>query len=84
MAARAGAQSFQKRLGIAITTFNRRELVLELVAKIRAMTASPLDLVICDDGSNDGTVEAFRAQGEVVVGGANRGVPGTKTGASIT
>ncbi len=46
MAARAGAQSFQKRLGIAITTFNRRELVLELVAKIRAVIASPFDLVI--------------------------------------
>ncbi|WP_235705520.1 glycosyltransferase family 2 protein [Acidiphilium iwatense] len=66
------------RLGIAITTFNRREMVLDLVHTIRRLTTAPYDLVICDDGSSDGTVEALRAEGETVIAGKNRGVAWNK------
>ncbi|MDD2876828.1 MAG: glycosyltransferase [Acidiphilium sp.] len=66
------------RLGISITTFNRCDDVLKLVRKIREMTSNPYDLVICDDGSTDGTVELLRAQGETVVGGTNRGIAWNK------
>ncbi len=68
----------QVRLGIAITTLNRRDMVMDLVTKIRALTAAPFDLVICDDGSSDGTVEALRERGEVVIGGTNRGIAWNK------
>lgn len=66
------------RFGIAITTLNRRALVLEQVAKIRSLTTMPFELVICDDGSSDGTVEVLRAQGERVIGGVQRGIAWNK------
>ncbi|MCU4161323.1 glycosyltransferase [Acidiphilium sp. AL] len=66
------------RLGIAITTFNRREMVLDLVHTIRRLATAPYDLVICDDGSTDGTVEALRAEGETVIAGSNRGIAWNK------
>ena len=66
------------RLGIAITTFNRRELVVDLAAKIRALTAGPHELVVCDDGSTDGTAQALRAMGVRVIGGTNRGIAWNK------
>jgi hypothetical protein len=61
-------------LGIAVTTYNRRELVIELCARLRQLTQTPLRLVICDDGSSDGTVAALCARGETVIGGRNGGV----------
>jgi len=66
------------RLGIAITTFNRREMVLELVAALRRLTTMPFELVICDDGSEDGTVQALRERGEMVITGPNRGIARNK------
>lgn len=66
------------RLGIAITTFNRRAHVLSQVAAIRALTGGSYELVICDDGSADGTTEALRRQGELVIGGVNRGIAWNK------
>lgn len=68
----------QLRLGIAITTFNRRNVVLELIARIRKLTLSPFELVVCDDGSEDGTIEALRQKGEIVIGGTNRGIAWNK------
>ncbi|MBU6426079.1 MAG: glycosyltransferase family 2 protein, partial [Rhodospirillales bacterium] len=67
-----------KRIGIAITTLNRRELILAQVEKIRASTLAPFDLVVCDDGSTDGTVAALRARGVAVVSGTRRGIAWNK------
>ncbi|HYP63566.1 MAG TPA: glycosyltransferase [Acidocella sp.] len=66
------------RLGIAITTLNRRTLVCAAVETIRALTQTPFELVICDDGSSDGTAEALRAMGITVIGGTNRGIAWNK------
>ena len=65
-------------LGIAVTTFNRKDMVLKLVAALRVMTSCPFDLVICDDGSHDGTAAALRERGEIVIAGENRGVAWNK------
>lgn len=66
------------RLGIAITTYNRREMVINQIAKIRELTTSSFELVICDDGSTDGTRELLEAQKEHVVTGANLGIAWNK------
>lgn len=65
-------------LGIAVTTYNRRAMVLEQVATLRRLTSVPFELIICDDGSTDGTAEALREVGVDVIGGVNRGVAWNK------
>lgn len=66
------------KLGIAITTYNRKELVLALIARLRDLTTTSYALVVCDDGSTDGTKEALRADGVTVIGGTNRGIAWNK------
>lgn len=65
-------------LGIAITTYNRREMVLAQIAALQRLTSCEFDLVVCDDGSSDGTVEALVSCGAKVVGGVNRGIAWNK------
>ena len=65
-------------LGIAVTTYNRREMVLDQVAMLRRLTSVPFDLVVCDDGSSDGTIAALQDAGVTVLGGRNRGVAWNK------
>ncbi len=66
------------RLGIAVTTFNRRALVMALVAALRELTLTPFELVVCDDGSTDGTAEVLRAAGVRVIAGGNKGIAWNK------
>jgi glycosyltransferase involved in cell wall biosynthesis len=66
------------KLGISITTLNRRDMVLALVEKIRALTRVEFDLVVCDDGSADGTIPALQAAGVTVIGGTPRGIAWNK------
>jgi glycosyltransferase involved in cell wall biosynthesis len=68
----------KKVLGIAITTYNRKNSVINLVSRIRSLTKNPFDLVICDDGSSDDTVSCLRSAGEVVLTGENRGIAWNK------
>lgn len=42
------------------------------------LTIQPFDLVICDDGSDDGTVRALKALDEIVIGGTNGGIARNK------
>ncbi len=65
-------------LGIAITTLNRCDMVLNLVEKLREFTKMDYQLVICDDGSTDATKAALLAAGQVVIGGARRGIAWNK------
>ncbi|KAA0678260.1 glycosyltransferase family 2 protein [Roseomonas genomospecies 6] len=65
-------------IGIAITTYNRKSFILKLVERIRCLTKSKYKVVICDDGSSDGTVEALKEKGEIVLGGKNKGIAWNK------
>jgi glycosyltransferase involved in cell wall biosynthesis len=44
-------------ISAVITTYNRRELLREALASVRAQTRPPDEIVILDDGSTDGTRE---------------------------
>jgi len=66
------------RVGIAITTLNRREIVCAQAVELRRQTSCDFDLVFCDDGSSDGTPNALRAMGETVIAGVSRGVAWNK------
>lgn len=66
------------RLGIAVTTYNRRKMLLAGLDAIKKLTSIPFDLVVCDDGSIDGTTEAVEARGITVLGGKNKGIAWNK------
>lgn len=76
--ARPPAPASPPCLGIAITTFNRRDMVCDLVSAIAALTTSAYELVVCDDGSGDGTAQALAKMGVRVISGDNRGVAWNK------
>jgi glycosyltransferase involved in cell wall biosynthesis len=46
---------------VVIPTFNRRTLLLEAVDSVRAQTFGDWELVVADDGSADGSMEAVEA-----------------------
>jgi hypothetical protein len=66
------------RFGIAITTFNRKDMLVRLVDALRRLTVAPFDLVVCDDGSSDGTGAAMAALGVKTIGVTNRGIAWNK------
>ncbi|HEY7830573.1 MAG TPA: glycosyltransferase [Solirubrobacteraceae bacterium] len=65
-------------LGIGIVTYQRRSLLERLIASVAELTDSPHELVVAEDGSEDGSAEWAREQGLRVVSGANRGVAWNK------
>jgi glycosyltransferase involved in cell wall biosynthesis len=66
------------RVGIGIITYNRKSVLLETLARVRAHTKSPYQLVVADDGSTDGTVEAVRSANITLVTGRNMGIAWNK------
>lgn len=66
------------KLGIAITTYNRVETLLKQINLIQRMSVSDIELVVCDDGSSDHTLEALAQQGILALGGVNRGIAWNK------
>jgi glycosyltransferase involved in cell wall biosynthesis len=66
------------RLGVAITTMNRRDIVVAQINTLRRLTGCAFELVVCDDGSSDHTREAVMDLGEVVIAGVNRGTAWNK------
>lgn len=66
------------RLGIAITTYNRKAVIQQLLDALATATTGGYELVVCDDGSTDGTVDALRRRGVRVIAGSNRGVAWNK------
>ena len=65
-------------LGIAIVTYERRSLLERLVDSIAALTGSPHELVVAEDGGRDGSAGWAREQGLRVISGANQGVAWNK------
>ena len=71
-------------IGVGVTTYNRRWKLEETLARLRAVTPGPFDLVVADDGSTDGTVEYLAGTGLDFVTGRNRGVAWNKNRALYT
>ncbi|MBS1077466.1 glycosyltransferase [Gluconobacter kondonii] len=65
-------------VGIAIKTYLRKDMVCNLVDRIQALTRSDYKIVVCDDGSSDGTVEELRKKGITVLGGKNKSIARNK------
>jgi glycosyltransferase involved in cell wall biosynthesis len=62
------------RIVVAITTHNRADLLDAQLEAILRLTASPVDIVVCDDGSTDHTAQVTRKWGVQRIGGDNRGI----------
>jgi glycosyltransferase involved in cell wall biosynthesis len=43
-----------------LTTYNRRNLLLQAIASVRNQTRKPDEIIVIDDGSTDGTVEGLK------------------------
>ena len=71
-------------IGVGVTTYNRKWKLEETLARLRAVTPEPFDLVVADDGSSDGTVEYLERTGLDFVTGRNRGVAWNKNRALYT
>jgi glycosyltransferase involved in cell wall biosynthesis len=66
-------------IGIGIITYNRKDLVLATIDRVRALTNEPdTALVVADDGSCDGTLEMLRERRVPVVTGVNMGIAWNK------
>jgi len=66
------------KLGLAVITYERLGLLERLIANVTELTVSPHELVIADDGSQDGSAEWCRGRGLRVVTGVRRGVAWNK------
>ncbi|MFW2831509.1 glycosyltransferase family 2 protein [Sphingomonas sp. ID0503] len=62
------------KIGIALITYNRFDRARQVIGRVIEQTRSPIELVIADDGSTDGTGDWFRQAGFTVIGRENRGV----------
>jgi glycosyltransferase involved in cell wall biosynthesis len=61
-------------IGIAITTFNRRDQLLQLVASLREHTNPRVPVVVFDDGGSDGSQEAVAPLVNAYIRAENRGI----------
>ena len=66
------------RVGIGVITYNRKDILAETLARVRAHTTSAYELVVADDGSWDGTGELVRSLGVRLVTGRNKGIAWNK------
>jgi len=48
-------------VSVVIPTYNRKALLLEAIASVQQQTFGDLEILVCDDGSTDGSDEAVRA-----------------------
>lgn len=70
------------RVSVVIPTYNRRALLAEAIASVQQQTFKELEILVCDDGSTDGTEDEVRAaavrDGRIrFLPGEHCGLPGT-------
>lgn len=66
----AGYEDFEQPFdgtSIIIPTYNKKDLLLQCLDSIEANTPFPYELIIVDDGSDDGTPEALRTRRRIRV-----------------
>ena len=51
-----------KRVAIILVNWNGREITLDCLRSLQAVTYSPLDIVVVDNASTDGSVDAIRTE----------------------
>ena len=66
------------KLGIALTTYNRRQSLLDLIGRLERFTSVDYALVIGDDGSTDGTAAMLAETRIPAVFGRNKGIAWNK------
>lgn len=66
------------KLGIAITTFNRAEHVIKQIQLIRKFSLGEYELIICDDGSSDNTIDLLDKEDVSYISGKNKGIAWNK------
>jgi glycosyltransferase involved in cell wall biosynthesis len=66
------------RVGIGIITCNRKDVLAETLARVRAHTTTPCELAVADDGSTDGTADLVRGQNITLITGRNMGIAWNK------
>ncbi|HET6196399.1 MAG TPA: glycosyltransferase, partial [Acetobacteraceae bacterium] len=66
------------RVGIGVITYNRKDVLAETLARVRAHTKTPCALAVADDGSTDGTGDLVRSQSVTLVTGRNMGIAWNK------
>lgn len=65
-----------KMTSIIIPTLNEREILSNCIHSIQQFTKVPYEIIVVDNGSNDGTLEYCREQGITFISNAdNRGFP---------
>ncbi|WP_061007998.1 glycosyltransferase [Vibrio sp. CUB2] len=62
------------RVGIAVVTYNRVELLKENILALTKHTTSEVNIVVADDGSSDGTLQWCQEAGIACISGINKGV----------
>jgi glycosyltransferase involved in cell wall biosynthesis len=65
-------------VSVVVPAFNEERYIADALDSILAQTAAPLEVIVVDDGSTDGTVGVVRGYGERVrlIQQENRGCPG--------
>ncbi|CAI3936821.1 glycosyltransferase family 2 protein [Commensalibacter communis] len=66
------------KLGIAITTYNRAEHLLKQIGLIRKFCLGNYELIVCDDGSSDNTIELLEKEEVSYISSENKGVAWNK------
>lgn len=70
--------TYNPLVSTVIPTFNRRTMLLEAIDSVLHQTYSPIELIIVDDGSDDGAAEACSERKDLTYVKMNRGEPQTE------